>query len=385
MKILFIKEQRTKTGIEGTGKNLLYRSIELNRLNIPYLVLYNAKDKLYQLMLDNNVNVKYVDFPPQSPRNILDKYNKVLLARKSIKEIVDSENITHIHVHNAYLLDLIGRSWGKTITAHHHSAFNENEAIKYFYLKNIFNPKRCFENFYRKLKVFNYSKAVRCIAVSQGAEETLTETYGVKSSKIDVVYNGITPVHTDEYKNIRNSLGYKDSDILIISVGRITEAKGVEDFCKVAQHFKNHPRYKFIFIGGYNSKEYYKSILKKHENHVNFLGLRSDVFDIYKSSDIVLFLSHREACPNVLIESMNFGLPAICWDVVGVRELIKSDCNGYLCEYLNIPMVCDCLDNLMNDNDLYEKCSRNAYSESQKYTIEKNTNKILEIFERLKR
>lgn len=383
MKILFIKEQRTKTGIEGTGKNLLYRCIELNKRDISYLVLYNAKDELYKLMLDNNVNVKYLDFPVNSPRNILNKYIDILKIRKTIKTIINDKNITHIHVHNAYLLDFLKKEWNIPITVHHHSAFNENEKIKYFNFKNIFRPRKLLKDIYDKLKVFNYAKADRNIAVSYDAKKTLKLTYGVPSEKIDVVYNGITKIDIDSYKDIRESLGYNEDDILVLSIGRVTKAKGVEEFCQVAKKFKDNSKYKFVFVGGYNGEEYYNNIFNKYSKYVNFLGTRLDVFDLYKSADIFLFLSHREACPNVVIEAMSFGLPMIGWDVVGVSELIKHEKNGVICKFGDMSLVYDTLLMLDRNSKYYKSISIASLAESNKYTIKENTDRILNIFKSL--
>ncbi|QKF81089.1 glycosyltransferase family 4 protein [Halarcobacter ebronensis] len=381
MKILFIKEQRTKSGIEGSAKNVFYRCIELNKRNIPYLVLYNAKDEFYTLMLENNVNVKYVNFPSMSIKSIF----KIREVKKRIQDIIEEEKIIHIHVHFPYLLSFLDKKWNIPITIHHHNAFNENKILEFFNIKEILYPKKVLKNLYNKLIGFDFSKADRCIAVSYAAKQTASFKYGMKSDKIDVVYNGITQINENNYKSLKKELGYNDSDILILSVGRVTKAKGVEDFCEVAKYFSNKTNYKFIFVGGYNDINYYNSIIEKYNKYVNFLGLRKDVFNLYKTSDIFLFLTHREACPNVIIEAMNFSLPTIGWDVVGVNELVKNDLNGLICKFGDIKSICDSLEKVINDKKLYDIYSKNSLLEAKKYTIEENTDKILAIFKSLEK
>ena len=116
---------------------------------------------------------------------------------------------------------------------------------------------------------------------------------------------------------------------------------------------------------------------------VNFLGTRLDVFDLYKSSNMFLFLSHRESFGNVLVEAMNFALPLIGWNVVGVRELIKNTQNGYLCEFGDFDCIFNKLNNLDIKSEEYCKLSNNSYLESKKYSIEKSINEFLNILNKM--
>lgn len=385
LKILFLKEKRTKSGIEGVGKNIIYRCIELNKRGIDYLVLYNGKDDLYQLMLDFQVNVQYLPFPSKSPRNILHKRYEILKFRKIIHNIIISNAINHIHVHNAYLLDFLNKSWGIPVTAHHHSAFIENKLIRYFYFKSVLNPKNLLKDIYNKLIVFNYSKADKIIAVSENARSTVIDKYGVNARKVNVVYNGINDMDVLHYKNSKHELGFTETDIVILSVGRVTKAKGVEEFCELAKLHVSDDSLKFVFVGGFNCKKYYKEIVSKYSEYVLFTGLRKDVLSFYRISHVFLFLSHREACPNVVIESMYFKLPIIGWHVPGVSELVKDNHNGFICPFGDLGAVHKKLKILLADKKEYQRISQNAYLERSKYTVKENTDKILGIFKELQR
>ena len=52
--------------------------------------------------------------------------------------------------------------------------------------------------------------------------------------------------------------------------------------------------------------------------------MKSNVNEYYKVADLMLFLSHRESGSTVLIESMNFGLPIVAWDTIGVNEMVLN-------------------------------------------------------------
>ena len=385
LNILFLKEKRSESGIEGVGKNLIYRCIELNKRKIKYLVLYNGKDDLYKLMLDLQVNVQYLPFPDKSPRNILHKRYEIFKFRKKIHKIVTSNVISHIHVHNAYLLDFLSKRWGIPITAHHHSAFIENRLIKYFNLNSITNPKRLLKELYNKLIVFNYSKADEIIAVSEDARSSLIQKYGSNAKNVNVVYNGTNDIEALQYENLKHELGLIETDKVVLSVGRVTRAKGVEEFCELAKRHKGDNSIKFVFVGGFNCKKYYKEIVSKYSEYVLFTGLRKDVLSFYRISHVFLFLSHREACPNVVIESMYFKLPIIGWHVPGVSELVKDNHNGFICPFGDLVAVHKKLKILLADKKEYQRISQNAYLERSKYTVKENTDKILGIFKELQR
>jgi glycosyltransferase involved in cell wall biosynthesis len=383
MRILFIKEQRCLSGIEGIGKNIIYRCIELNERGVDYLVIYNALDELYELMLANKINVIYLPFPPKSVKYILYKRYVVYKFRNKFQDLIKLHNITHIHVHNAYILDFLSKSWNVPITAHHHSSFSVNEPIRYFNFSSILKPKVFLKKFYEKLIVFNYSKSERIVAVSMGAKKTLIDKYCADKTKINVVYNGITKINVNQYKDIKNDLGFSENDKVVLSVGRITQSKGVEEFCEVAKSFSKIKDLKFVFVGGNICDEYSNNIKAKYSKWVTFTGVRSDILRFYKSSYIFLFLSHREACPNVVIESMYFKLPIIGWRVPGVSELVKDNHNGFICPFGDLDAVQKKLKVLLADNKEYQRIANNAFLEKNKYTIEENTDKIFDIFKKI--
>ena len=49
------------------------------------------------------------------------------------------------------------------------------------------------------------------------------------------------------FKNIKKDLNFNSNDKIVLCVGRETKAKGVEDFCKVADYFSREKNIKFYF------------------------------------------------------------------------------------------------------------------------------------------
>lgn len=381
MKILFIKEKRSPTGIEGIAIYLLNVCIELNKLGIDYLVLYNSRDLFSNMMEENNINFEIVDLPPSSVKNMLHKYFDVLKIRKLIHSIVLREKITIINVHFPHLLSYLKSSWGVPIYAHWHGAYVDNKSLEYFDRKNILSFFSLINNVYQKHIGFNFSKAKNIICPGEAAKNTASICYSVPLKKIKINKYGLKKINPNDYKNIKSELGFKSTDKIILSVGRETKNKGVEDFCNVAMLLKEKKDYKFVFLGGYLDKKYHEELVAKYGDVVSFMGMRTDVNNFYSSADLFLFLSHRESAGLVLVEAMFFSLPLIAWNIIGVNEIFMDSRNGYLCEFSNINEVTNNVVNVLETKDLYEDFSKASLKDSSNHEIEKSVKNLINLFD----
>lgn len=62
--------------------------------------------------------------------------------------------------------------------------------------------------------------------------------------------------------------------------------------------------------------------------NIHSVGWQEDVRPWYASADALVFPSHREGFPNVVIEAGAMGLPSIVTDINGSREIIREGENG---------------------------------------------------------
>ena len=87
---------------------------------------------------------------------------------------------------------------------------------------------------------------------------------------------------------------------------------------------------------------------------------------IYNLSDILIFPSRQDNLPNVVIEAMSTGLPVIGFDIGGMKDLIKNNFNGYLCNPFDINDFSKKLNNLILKKHLRKKFSINSINYSKK-------------------
>jgi len=379
MKILFIKEKRSTSGIEGIGTYLVRVCKRLNELKIPYLVIYDDKDQLYEMMQENNINVKIMDLPAKSFKNLIHNRKKVLRTRTLISKLVREEKITHINVHFPHLIQYIDKNLNIPLIATWHGAFVENEPLKLFSFKNILNPKKILNEYYRKKFVFNFDRATHVIVPSYAAKETAIKKYGVNEKKITVIPYGVEQIDRKHFRDIKKELNFNSDDKIILCAGRETKDKGVEDFCKVASYYSDRNEIKFVFLGGYNDKKYHDYLEEKYGKDVFFLGMRKDIYDFYNSSNLFLFLSHRESAGLVLVEAMLFGLPLVTWNIIGVNEMFSDCIQGRMKKLGDINGIIRDVDEILSNESLYKKLSSESKKHSNNHLIDVSVNKLMNI------
>lgn len=136
---------------------------------------------------------------------------------------------------------------------------------------------------------------------------------------------------------VRRSLGFGESDFLILTVAEMNKNKNQSMVLKALSELKNekefqHMKYLICGMGDYGA------ILRREaedlgiSDHVLFMGYRKDIADIYRSSDLFAFMSYREGLPVALMEAMSSGLPTVCSAARGNTDLIENGKEGLIVE-----------------------------------------------------
>ena len=121
----------------------------------------------------------------------------------------------------------------------------------------------------------------------------------------------------------------------------------------------------------------------KHPN-IRYLGFRSDIPMIMKSSDVFVLPSYREGLPRSIIEAMAMEKPIIATDIRGCREEVFPQENGLLVEKANVDELYDAMLHLIQNPQLveqYGKRSRKIVEEL--FDEEKVLGKQIELFNSL--
>jgi len=174
-------------------------------------------------------------------------------------------------------------------------------------------------------------QAQEIVAVSTALAGRLSEL-GVESGKISVVRNGVdmdrfAPVDSHE---ARARLGLRDGPVLA-SVGNLVSEKGHE---VVIDALATLVGVQLLVVGDGPERQ-------SLESRIVRLGLsqrarvvparpQTELKWIYGAADAVVLASNREGLPNVLLEALSCGTPAVASHVGGIPEIITDPVAGRL-------------------------------------------------------
>ncbi|MDN5203103.1 glycosyltransferase [Fulvivirgaceae bacterium BMA10] len=130
---------------------------------------------------------------------------------------------------------------------------------------------------------------------------------------------------------IREELGFKSGDKLIICIAAVLEVKGID---KLIEAFEQLPdsNYKLILLGD-KSSEYAEELIlkvqdKQLDDRIKFLGKKSNVEDYLLASDLFVLptrnIKRSEALGVALLEAMASGILAIGSDIYGIKFILQD-------------------------------------------------------------
>lgn len=184
-----------------------------------------------------------------------------------------------------------------------------------------------------KIACYN-STSIECVSKSNmqmGIREGL-----FPPDKVTVVWNGSSGgIDLERFdfakrqqwrSEVREELGYNDSDFVYGFVGRITRDKGINELLEA--YFSLHTDAKLFLIGRTEDVQTLNAeLLEKARKHANiqFHDSVTDIERYFAAVDVLLLPSYREGFGNVIIEAGAMGTPAIVSDIPGPTDAIDRD------------------------------------------------------------
>lgn len=128
-----------------------------------------------------------------------------------------------------------------------------------------------------------------------------------------------------------NEIGIPEEGFILLSVGELNKNKNHETIIRALAKINNANIY-YVICGQGILEGYLKTLINQLglNRQVKLLGFRKDIAEIYKISDVFMFPSFREGLSVSLMEAIASGLPVICSDIRGNRDLVENGSEGYL-------------------------------------------------------
>ena len=215
------------------------------------------------------------------------------------------------------------------------------------------------EEFYLKIKTYNVLKKIFVNFLNK-TDRVFVLANSFKASLIDlgvnekIIYRTTTIVEEDKIVRFNENQFINNSTVTFLYLGRVSKLKGLDELTDAIELlFNNNPDFidkvKFLIVGHEDKRGYMNEIQKKLYkyiclNCVIFLGRieNNAKYEIFHKSDIYIFPSWSEGCPNSGLEALSSGLFVICTKVGALNDIVEQNFNGIFVEKKNV-------------QDLYEK------------------------------
>lgn len=272
----------------------------------------------------------YYDIPferlPWKPKNIT--------AYRMLKKIIDEGEFDLIHCHTpvgafvARLAALAARKKGTKVvyTAHGFHFYKGARLINWL----LFYPVEWLlapvtdvlitinlEDYHRANRIMNAKRIVYVPGI------------GIDTSRFRA--------DPEVYREKRRELGFRQEDFLLLTVAEMTKNKNHITNLRALALLKETPEFAhmhYLIVGRGEEWPHLEESARELgiADHIHFLGYRSDAPDLYRCSDLFLFMTFREGLSVALMEAMGSGLPIVCTRIRGNTDLVEDGVSGMFAE-----------------------------------------------------
>jgi len=201
--------------------------------------------------------------------------------------------------------------------------------------------------------------AAAVIAVSESLQRQAA-ALGIPQEKIHVIPNGVDAdvFGPADRRAARKALGRHDDERILITVGHLCRRKGMHRVLRVLPELlERYSALHYVIVGADGAEGQFGSKLERQirrlglQDKVTFTGAlqRSDVAGWLHAADLFVLPTGNEGYCNALCEALATGLPVVCTDVGGNREII-TPANGLLVPFGDDRALVNAIDVTLNSN-----------------------------------
>lgn len=281
-------------------------------------------------------------------------------------------DVVHIHV-NAFMWALAFCTWvaGKRPVYTFHSIFPSHYYSYLYHVLQRWSAKNIF--------------GCRFQSISDTVYENELNYYHNKTKKVYNWYgtSRFFPSLNGEKDRIREELDIPKDALVLISIGACSENKRHSEIIKALPLIaKEIPSVIYLHLGEGDIETDEKELAAELGVYtlIRFYGNQTDVRNFLVASDIYLMTSKFEGISITTIEAMACGIPAILYDVAGLRDFNKTGENSCL-----IPedhqLLAEKVIELYSHPEISGRLSLNARKLVDKtYHMEKNVPEIFNLY-----
>ena len=204
----------------------------------------------------------------------------------------------------------------------------------------------------------------RVVVNAAAIRDYLIRVEGLGPAKIEVIRNGVQISRgflEPDVRTVRAELGLGELEHLVAFIGRLVPQKNPGLFLEMAQAvLRRGLKCGFLLVGDGPLRATLTDQARTLgiQEAVRFTGVRNDVPRILRVVDLLVLTSDREGLPNVILEALAAGVPAVATNVGGVGELLADGVTGYVVPPRDLSTLVNRVIGMLDDKGFRAECGR---------------------------
>ena len=249
---------------------------------------------------------------------------------------------------------------------------------------NLCTTEHNTSNRRRKWKIFKlidqwmYSRYKFIISISQATTINLTKHVHL-TNPIITIPNGINvKAYANAHALEKEILGLHNNEYLITMVGGFRQQKDQDTIIKAMSLLPENVHLCLVGDGIRKNACVALSNNLHLSNRIHFLGIRSDVPNILKTTDIVIMSSHYEGFGLAAVEGMAAGKPVIASNVPGLADVVRN--YGFLFPKGDEVTLANTIRTLLDNPSLYHETALKCYNRAQDYDLSLTVQEYIRVY-----
>jgi len=179
-----------------------------------------------------------------------------------------------------------------------------------------------------------YPMADSVVAVSQGVKEAIVKLSGLRSVKINVIYNPIQLEHSPQARVDANiEAWWRQAELKLIAIGSLKAQKDFDTLIRSFSKVSDVKDAKLLILGEGPERQALEKLVVELglEDSIMLAGFKSDPYPYLEVADLFVSSSRYEGFGNVIVEALACGTPVIATDCkAGPSEILDGGKYGVL-------------------------------------------------------
>lgn len=234
---------------------------------------------------------------------------------------------------------------------------------------------------FRPIEKWMYNRYNHIICISKAVQQNMYKVAGNRVSST-IICNGIeTYKYSKASPTLKCNISNHPERKVLIMIGRMSYQKDQATIIRAMTKVKTESE---LWLVGDGERENELRELTQELNlgdKVLFLGSRTDIPELLKSSDIAIQSSHIEGFGLAAVEAMAAGLPVVAANVPGLSQVVEGA--GVLFQHENDEELSTIINNLLKNDIQYKEVAKACSYRASMYDISIMTRNYIDIYKKL--